>query len=120
MDVRQKACTQQKTSWWIYFIIIDPYPRGWKDPWILKDLGHRLHQLRLGHRVHALLDDLVEAVAGALPQHVNWQVVEEEAHEPLVSDETDVDPRDVDAHDLQTEACQLRIGRLIIFLHNKI
>ena len=45
----------------------------------------------------------MEAVTGTLPQDIDGQVVEEEAHEALVGDQADVDPWYVDADDLQAQ-----------------
>ena len=50
--------------------------RRWNNSRIMQHFGDRLHQFRLSDGIHALADDLVETIAGALSQHVDGEVTE--------------------------------------------
>ena len=99
--------------------------KGGPDRFNVEDAGRvedgeeRLDQLRLGHRLHALGDDVVQAIGGGLAQRLGAQEAHQQVDEAQVGDERDVDPGDVRAHHLQRLAHQVRVRRLVRRLREK-
>ena len=54
--------------------------------------GERFDEFDLGERLHALADDLRDAVTRALAQQRLCHEVQQDRHKPIIGDQVDVDP----------------------------
>ena len=73
----------------------------------------RLDEFDLGERLHALADDLRDAVTRALAKQRSCHEMQQDRHKPIVGDQVDVNPRHIRANHLKAQTREFWLTRLV-------